>query len=160
MGHALSLGLTLFATWLLLSGHYDAFIVALGVASCVFAVAIARRMDVCDHETHPIHLTVRVIGYWAWLIKEIVKANIDVAKRVLSPRLAISPALIRVKSSQATDLGRVVYANSITLTPGTITVDIEGDEFIVHELDPASSEDIRNHAMENQIQRLCQETHP
>ena len=132
MRHAISLGLTLFATWLLLSGHNTAFILSLGVLSCIFSVRVVLRMDVCDHETHPIHLTRRVLGYWVWLVKEIVKANIDVAKRVLAPKLAISPALIRVKATQATELGQVVYANSITLTPGTTTIDIDDGTFVVH----------------------------
>ena len=132
MRHAISLGLTLFATWLLLSGHYTAFIISLGVISCILVVAIISWMDVCDHETHPVHLTTRIFGYWLWLLKEIAKANVDVARRVLSPRLAISPALIRVKASQLTELGQVVYANSITLTPGTTTIDIEDGTFLVH----------------------------
>ena len=73
-----------------------------------------------------------ILRYWGWLLIEIFKANIDVAKLILAPRLALSPRMIRVKATQSTDMGVVIYANSITLTPGTVTVDIDGDELVVH----------------------------
>src|SRR3546814_8049609 len=69
---------------------------------------------------------------WGWLLIEIVKASIDVSKLILAPRLALSPRMVRVKATQPTDTGVVIYANSITLTPGTVTVDIDGDELLVH----------------------------
>lgn len=151
--HAVSLGLTLFATWLLLSGHYTPFITGLGAASCVAVVVIVMWMDVCDHETHPVHLTTRIVGYWLWLLKEIAKANIDVAKRVLAPRMAISPALIRVKPSQVTDLGQVLYANSITLTPGTTTIDIDQGTFIVHTIAREVGADLAGGDMDRRVTR-------
>ena len=115
---AVYLGLFLFGLWFLLSGSYVALLLALGFASSVFVVAIALRMHIVDRETHPIHLHSAIVFYWIWLTWEIVKANIDVARRVLDPRLPMSPNLLRVKATQKTDLGRVSYANSITLTPG------------------------------------------
>ena len=89
--HALYFGAVLFAVWLLLSGHYTPFILILGLASCVAVIAITQRMEVIDHEGHPVHLTWRALLYWPWLIVEIVKANIDVAKRILFPSIGISP---------------------------------------------------------------------
>lgn len=131
MVHAVSLGLIIFGTWLLMSGIFIPFILILGILSCVVVVAIAMRMDVVDHEAVPVHLTFSAICYWPWLIWEIVKANIDVTKRILIPSVGISPAMARIKSTQKTDLARVIFANSITLTPGTITIDVEEDGYIL-----------------------------
>ena len=132
--HSLSLGAVLFTVWLLLSGHYTPFLLMLGVASCALVVLVTLRMDVADREGHPLHLTWRALIYWPWLLIEIVKANIDIARRIMSPSLRISPTLFRVRASQTSDLGQVIYANSITLTPGTISVDVANGEILVHAL--------------------------
>ena len=151
MVHAISLGLTLFATWLLLSGVYQALFIFLGVLSCVIVVAIALRMEVIDRESHPVHLSMLLPGYWLWLFKEIILANIDVTKRILSPRLAIDPTVFRVKASQEDELGKVIYANSITLTPGTVTVDIEDDILVVHALSETSKSDLETGEMDRRV---------
>ena len=140
MVHAVSLGLVLFATWLMLSGFFEALLLTFGIASCVLVVWIAHRMDVVDHEGQPVHLGIRIAGYWLWLIVEIVKASIDVARRIVDPKLPIQPNTFWTKASQQTELGQVIYANSITLTPGTITVDIEADEFIVYALTQSAAD--------------------
>ena len=89
--HTISIGAILLSTWLILSGHYNTLINIMGILSCVAVVWITLRMDVVDHEGHPLHLTWRALGYWTWLTKEIIKANIDVIKLVLAPKLNISP---------------------------------------------------------------------
>ncbi len=91
-------------------------------------------MDVVDREGHPIHLTWRALVYWPWLLWEIVKSNLQVARIILSPRLEISPELIKVPTSQGSDLGRVIYANSITLTPGTVSIYVWSEAIEVHAL--------------------------
>ena len=133
MVRGISLGVVLFVTWYLLSGHDEPLILGLGVASCAAVVAITWRMDVVDREGHPIHLSWRAATYWLWLFWEIVKANYDVAKRSfgLAP---ISPTMVRVKATQKTDLGLVIFANSITLTPGTISIEVNRGEILVHAL--------------------------
>lgn len=155
--HSLSLGAVLFAVWLLLSGHYTLFITSLGVASSALVVAITLRMEVADHEGHPIHLTWRAITYLPWLMIEIIKANIDVAKQVLSPSLSITPTLIRVKASQTSDLGQVIYANSITLTPGTISVDVANGEILVHALSRAGAKSLLDGEMDRRVTRMAGE---
>lgn len=133
--HALSLASFLFALWLLLSGHFsEPLLLGLGVASVIAVVAIAHRMDVVDREGHPIHLSHRAIVYFPWLCWEIVKANIDVAKVVLSRRMPLGMAMIATKGSQRSELGLVIYANSITLTPGTVTVALDDNILTVHAL--------------------------
>ncbi len=151
---AVSLVLTLFAVWLLLSGVYEPLYIILGLVSCVVSVAIGIRMDVVDHESHPIHLTRRFPGYFLWLAKEIVVANIDVSKQILKPRLDIQPRVIRVKPSQHNELGMVIYANSITLTPGTVTIDIDGGEMVVHALTAASAADLQSGEMDRRVTAL------
>ena len=91
-------------------------------------------MDVVDHEGHPIRLGHRALLYWVWLIKEIIKSGWSVTKVILHPALPISPTLVRFKPSQKTDVGLVLHANSITLTPGTIAIEATSGEFYVHGL--------------------------
>ena len=154
MRHAFSLGLTLIGAWLLLSGHYTLFITSLGVASVILCVYLVLRMDNCDHETHPIHLTTRGFSYWPWLVVEIVKANVDVAKRVFSIGPNISPTILTVESSQKTELGQVIYANSITLTPGTTTMDIENGKFTVHTIAREVGDDLSVGKMDKRVTQM------
>ena len=129
------------ALWLLMSGLYKTLILLFGVFSVILATWLANRMDRMDDEllAYPIgpFLTLR---YWGYLIVEIAKANWAVTKIILSAKMPIKQRLFKVPSTQNTDMGRVVFANSITLTPGTITVEIEDDEFLVHALEYGPSE--------------------
>ncbi len=152
--HAISLGLTLFATWLLLSGVYTPLFIFLGVLSCAIVVVIALRMEVIDRESHPVHLSMSLPGYWLWLGKEIVLANIDVTKRILSPGQAINPSVFRVKAGQDDELGKVIYANSITLTPGTVTIDIDDDDLVIHALSETSRDDLESGEMDRRVTAL------
>ena len=134
MKYSISLFLTLAAFWLLNSGHYTNLLLILGLASVVLVLIIARRMDVVDHESQPIHLTPTIFGYYIWLIKAIVEANITVLKHIWLGNDSISPTLEKITISQQTDMGKVIYANSITLTPGTVAIDLCDNEIIVHGL--------------------------
>ncbi|MDP7242780.1 MAG: Na+/H+ antiporter subunit E [Rhodospirillales bacterium] len=141
---AFSLGLVLIILWLLLSGHTALLLLGLGLVSVLAVVLIAWRMDLVDPEGHPIHLIWRAIPYWAWLLIEIFKANIDVARAIVRPRMPIRPTVLRLKAGQKSDLGRVIYANSITLTPGTVTLAVEGETIEVHALTPGAAEGLLN----------------
>ena len=158
MLHALSLGLILFCLWLLLSGFFKTLLISLGLASVIAVVWIAHRMDVIDHEGHPIHLTVRAFLYWPWLIIEIVKANIDVARTIGRRKMPVSPSLLEVKATQETELGQVVYANSITWTPGTVTIAIDKDIITVHALTRSAAEDLETGEMDRRVTAM--EAHP
>lgn len=152
--HHLFLAVSLAVTWLLLSGVYDPLILLLGLVSCGLVVIIAMRMDVIDHEAIPVHLSVNIFFYWLWLLIEIVKANIDVTKRVLgfSP---ISPTMVRIKTSQKSDLGLVIFANSITLTPGTISIDVEKNGYIlVHSISLAGTKGLEGGEMDRRVAAL------
>lgn len=144
--------LFLFAFWLLLSGHYGPFLIAAGFACSLAVVLFGHRMDLIDHEGHPVHLGVRaLLVYWPWLIKEIAKAAWAVSKIILDPRLPMSPTLIRVKSTQKTDVGRTVFANSITLTPGTISLDVGRHEILVHALTREAAQDLDGGEMDRRV---------
>lgn len=134
MLRAFGLGALLFGFWLVLSGHYTPMLIGFGIGSTAFVVYLSLRMDVVDHEGLPLQLGGRFWRYFPWLLKEILVANLHVARIILTPSLPISPILVHYKSSQKSDLGRALYANSITLTPGTITTGIKDDELEVHSL--------------------------
>jgi len=153
--HAIGLGLSLMATWLLLSGYFEPLLLSLGVASCLLVVWLAHRMAAVDRVTVEIDLGWRIVPYWLWLLAEIVKANLDVARRVLDPKLPISPTLVRVKTRQTSDLGRVIFANSITLTPGTVSLDYDRGEIVVHALSEAAADDVAAGEMNRRVAALA-----
>ncbi len=147
------LGLGLAAVWFLLSGHTDTLLLSLGAASVVLCVWLSWRMDVTDRESHPVLAGIRYVSFWPWMAWEIFKANLDVARRILSPSLPISPTCFEVRASQKTVLGRVVYANGITLTPGTVTLDVRGDRFEVHALSEDTAGDLQEGRMDARVTR-------
>ena len=151
MGHIISLSILLFAFWLGLSGHFGPLLIGLGLASTVLAVHLAHRMDILDHETHPARLTPRLLRYWLFLSIEIVKANIDVIRRILRPGKSISPQLVTLPLPQKSDLARVIYANSITLTPGTVTLRLDADTLLVHALSREAAEDLASGRMASAV---------
>jgi multicomponent Na+:H+ antiporter subunit E len=154
--HPFNLSLFLFAVWLLLSGHYTPLLLTLGVLSTLLVVFIAARAELIDHEMQVVLIKPRVLLYWLWLGGEIIKANIDVCRRILDPRLPISPRMIRVQAMQQTELGRVTYANSITLVPGTVTVSVEGDRFTVHALTREAADDLEGGELNRRVQDVEQ----
>ncbi len=145
------LALMLAATWLLWSGHYTVLLLSFGVASCALAAFIARRMDALEGENHPIRLGPRIFTYIPWLLWAIFKANIDVARRVLSPKLPISPNIVRVDASEKTEFGQAIFANSITLTPGTVTLLVSDGIMTVHALTQESAADLETGEMNRRV---------
>ncbi len=154
MTRAVVLFFVLFGTWLLLSGHYSPLLTGLGVVSCGFVAFIAYRMDIVDKEGHPIHLGLHTFLYMPWLLLEIVKSNLQVARLILSPSLPISPNIITVKASQKTVLGQVIYANSITLTPGTVSLSVDNNEIEVHALSKEFAEGLQSGEMDRRVATL------
>jgi len=154
MRHTIFLSLSLAIFWLLNSGHNTALMLSLGVASIALVLYIGHRMDVIDHEAQPLHITPQIPGYYAWLIKEIILSNILVVKHIWLGNKTISPTLMTITASQKTDIGKVIYANSITLTPGTVTVNLDGDQFMVHALLRDSIEDLKTGDMDRRVTQL------
>lgn len=149
-----SIVLTLFVFWLLMSGYFTAFLVAAGVG-CALAVGwLAMRMEIADREGHPLHFSMAVLTYWPWLAKEIALSAWTVTKIILHPRLPISPTLARIRPSQSSVVGLVTHANSITLTPGTITIDAERGEFLVHALTREGADSLAGSEMDRRVAAL------
>lgn len=134
--YGILLTLVLAALWLLLSGMWwHQIITGLGAASVAASVYMTIRFGVLDGEAAPFADLGRFGRYWIWLGGEIFKANIAVVKLSLAPDLNIKPVLTRVAVEEGSDLAHTTYANSITLTPGTVTVEVEEKGFLVHALD-------------------------
>ena len=152
----IALALTLFAFWLLLSGHYTAWLVGAGAVTAFVVALIGRRFGYGDEEGFPIDRLVAGFGYWPWLVKEIAVASVAVTRIIMNPRLPISPRLIRAPSGPRSTVGIATYANSITLTPGTITVEIDRrrGEFVVHALTDAGASDLMAGEMNNRVERF------
>lgn len=151
---AAALAAALFAFWLLLSGIYTPFLVGSGLAAALAVAALARRMDVADREGQPFHLGPAALAYWPWLAKEILLSGWRVARIILHPRLPISPALVRFRPSQSSALGLVTHANSITLTPGTVTIEAGHDEFLVHALTREGAAGLAGSEMDRRVRRF------
>lgn len=154
MLHLISLGVVLYAFWLLLSGYFAPFLLAAGAGSALAVVLLARRMKIVDREGHPVQMIASVVLYWPWLIKEIAKSAWDVSRIIVHPRLPISPVLVRFKPTQKSQVGLATHANSITLTPGTITVEATQDEFLVHGLTRASGAGVIDSEMDRRVTQV------
>lgn len=154
MFHTVRLALALALLWLLLSGHYTPLLLSLGALSVLLVSVISRRMDLADHETFALQFGMGLTSYWLWLGKEIVKANLVVARHILSPRLSLSPTLADVPASQRSELARVIFANSITLTPATIALEVHPGHIEVHALTRAGAEDLLGGEMNRRVRAL------
>lgn len=154
MRHILALSTLLSAFWLVNSGHYAPLMLFFMVVSVAFVVTLSHLMDVVDGESQPLNLTFTIPLYWLWLIKEVIIANVAVARCVWQGRESISPTVIYVTANQKTDLGIVIYANSITLTPGTVSIDLQGDQITVHALTRDSAADLQSGEMDRRVCRV------
>jgi multicomponent Na+:H+ antiporter subunit E len=140
--------------WVLLSGMFTPFLLAAGLGTALATALLARRMEIADREGLPLDLTLAAVTYWPWLVKEILKSGWQVARIVLDPRLPVSPTLVRFKPSQRSTLGLVTHANSITLTPGTVTVEADHDEFLVHALTREGADGLEGSEMDRRVSRF------
>jgi len=128
------LAVALIATWLTLSGYFKPMLLILGAISIVLVLAMSARMKITDSETAPYLTIPQTLVYFVWLFVEIIKANVQVVKAVLKPDMEVSPTLTKIPLPQKEDISKVMFANSITLTPGTVSVLMEEDHILVHAL--------------------------
>ena len=147
--------------WLILSGHYDLMHVSFGIFSVILVLLInhplRRRLFALEEErsaTLNFSRLLRLSFYIPWLLIQIAVSSLQVARVVLHPKCPIDPALLRFKTKLKNVSSKVVLANSITLTPGTITLEIKEDEFLVHALMDACSTGIIDGALPGQVARL------
>lgn len=134
MSYAIGLAVALTLLWLGFSGMFKPLILVLGVISIAISTTLAARMGIIDRESSPYHRIFSFIRYAPWLFMEILKSNWIVVKAILLPSLDIHPTLVKVRTTCKSDLAKVTFANSITLTPGTVTLRVEDDFMLVHGL--------------------------
>ena len=145
---ALILAVFLAVFWYALSGHTEPLILGFAVVSIAIVLVVAGRMGVADREGFPFQITFRAIGYMVWLGIQILMSSLAVARLILDPKLPINPRMIELPSIQDSDLGRAIYANSITATPGTVTVNVWEDRMVVHALTEEAARDLATGEMD------------
>ncbi|MEM7586815.1 MAG: Na+/H+ antiporter subunit E [Acidobacteriota bacterium] len=152
MKAAFNLSAVLFGLWLVWSGHYTPLLIGFGLISCLGTVLLCHRMGIVDREALPLDLTFRTLRYIPWLTLEVIKSNLDLAWRVLQPNMPISPSMIEIEATQKTDLGLATLANSITLTPSTVTIDVSSDgRLVVHAVADKVAQDLLTGEMDRRV---------
>jgi multicomponent Na+:H+ antiporter subunit E len=148
----------LFGFWILLSGKYDFFHLSLGVICSLFVAFLTHDLLFANTRVGDAKVIFqRFIAYIPWLLYQIVSSNIHVALVALSKKKLIDPRIIRFKTKLESDISWVTLANSITLTPGTITMDIKDGEFFVHALDKKVADDLHAGEMEDRVAHVFME---
>lgn len=132
--------IALSALWLALSGHGEAFMLGLAVVSVLLSVAITMRLGLMGREASPYHRLVPMAGYSVWLMGEIVKSNVAVLHTIIEPSARLRPRLVSLDADGRSELAAALFANSITLTPGTVTIEAARDGFLVHSLHDGADE--------------------
>lgn len=144
----------LFILWLLLSGHFNPLLLSLGLISCIFVAWISHRLALLSPSSSALRFNLKLPKFLPWLFLDILKSNLEVSWRILHPKLPISPTISCVPISQHNDIGKAVYANCITLTPGTYSIDINPDFIEVHSLTKELAEGLDQGEMGKRILAL------
>jgi len=154
----LALFILLFSFWLLLSTFLDWFHLFFGLLSTALVTLFTYDMVFVNEDRgNNIQKLFRFALYLPWILYQIILANVDVAKRVLDPKMPIDPGMITFKSVLKTDLSRTTLANSITLTPGTVTIDIDDDTFLIHAIAKEPADDLLEGTMEKKVAHVFME---
>ncbi len=157
--YRLSIFLLLCGIWIVFSGQFDAFHLTLGVLSSAFITAISSSFLFVDRSKGfgvRFQEVIRLPGYLLWMLYQILLSNIHILKLALTPGdlPEVEPSLVRIKTNLKTDFGKWMLANSITLTPGTITISIEGDELLIHSISKVTTAGVLDDTMERKIARI------
>jgi len=140
--------------WLLLSWHFTPFVLGCGIASIVLTLYLALRMKVVDEESQPLQLSAHIVGYWAWLAKEVVVSTWDVTRHIWNPTKRVYPRVVTVQAAPQTPFGLMLYANSMTLTPGTVCLDVADGTIKAHALTESAAAGLISGEMGARIRRL------
>ena len=143
LSSVLLLLLVLAISWLLWSGLYKPLVIGLGAFSCVLSTYLAHRMGFFRHHQALLTLLPRLPAYWLWLLREIIISSIEVARLILKPSLPISPTVVVLEAKTQTDVGQVILGNSITLSPGTVTLDVHEGQLLIHCLSSESARELQ-----------------
>lgn len=149
----LILAVALVATWLVWSGLFKSLLLGLGVVSVGLTLWLSVRMGLHRQSVYALDLVPRLFGFWASLLVDIIKSNFEVARIILTPGLPISPTLVQLEPELEGQVGRATLANSITLTPSTVTIDAHRGVFLVHCLTEKSARETRESDLGQRLHR-------
>jgi multicomponent Na+:H+ antiporter subunit E len=144
------------AAWLLWSGLYTPLLLLLGALSCALVLILAVRTGFFEVEAYTLNLGPRLPRYWLWLLGEIVKANVAVARIILSPRMPIEPTIVTLDARHLPAVAQATLANAITLTPGTVSLDVDRGMIEVHCLTTNAARDLNDGEMVRRAARLSE----
>ena len=147
--------IVMFAFWILLSGEFTFILITSGVVASLITAYLSHDIFVgkADLKTETGRVF-KFIVYIPWLLWEIILANVEIAYLVLSPKPLVDPQIVRFKNDLKTDLGIVTLAHSITLTPGTVTVEADREEFVIHAIWQKSAEGIISGEMQRKVKKI------
>ena len=148
---------SLAAAWLLWSGLYKPLLLLLGTASCLLTFWLVRRMGYFDEQLFALRFSLRLLRYWWWLGGEIIRSSLEVTRVVLDPKLPISPRVIDLEAESPHPFDQVVLGNSITLTPGTLTIDLHKGVLKVHTLTEAGARELMSGEMNRRVTGMREE---
>lgn len=151
--------LLLFGIWIVFSGQFDAFHISLGVISCLIITGISSSFFFSNRSKGlgtRLKELMRFSGYSLWLLWQIILSNIHILKMALTPGdiKELDPSLVRIKTNLKTDFGKYALATSITLTPGTVTIEIDGDEMLIHSISKHTAKGVKDDTMERKVARV------
>jgi multicomponent Na+:H+ antiporter subunit E len=154
--YRLSIFLLLCGIWIVFSGQFDRFHLTLGVLSAAFITAISSEFLFVDRSKsfgERLLQIIRLPWFLLWMLYQILLSNIHILRLALSPGELpeVEPSLVRIKTKLKTDFGKWMLANSITLTPGTITISIKGDEMLIHSISKTTTSGVLDDEMERKI---------
>ena len=149
--------MALFVFWVCLSASFEWIHLGLGL---IFSFAVAWINSGHSLFVPKFRLWLRILLYLPWLFYKIIQSSLHMAKLILHPALPIDPQLISVESKLRHHAAVVLLGNSITLTPGTITVEVDRNKLIVHAIDKAFSEDIASKQIESKIADIFKDEDP
>ncbi len=147
--------IAMFLFWILLSGEFTFILLTSGVVASLIVAYLSHDIFIGkpDLKTETGRV-LKFIVYVPWLLWEIILANFEIAYLVLSPKPLVDPQLVRFKPDLKTDLGIVTLAHSITLTPGTVTVEANEKEFVIHAIWQKSAEGIIDGEMQQKVKKI------
>lgn len=139
----------------LLSGQFhSAYLMIVGALCCVLILLLGRRLDVLDEESLPYEYWVKTALYAPWLLWQVLLSNLAIARRVWTLDPKITPQMLRIPHELESAFGIATYANSITLTPGTVTIEIGKDQFLVHALTQDAADDLLGGDMHDRVKAI------
>jgi len=153
----LTLVLLLIAAWVLWSGYFKPLLLGLGAFSCLLTVWIVRRMGHFDDDMFAFHYDWRILGFWAWLGAEIVKSSLEVTRIVLRRRIEVEPTVVEIDGQGLGPTDLALLGNSITLTPGTLTLDVFDGRLRVHALTGEGAESLQRGEMKQRLSALIRD---